>query len=137
MDCRYFPLGLVIFVALERTFCVLDLYFKLYSLRLLTPRPRQCRVPAKLQYTEMHWQLAVEAATNCALLSTLPPLFGIMFLDTMYFTYNSANTQYITTLTTGVMFTKHLPHSCVWQNVIRKMRMSLDSSCHYKMRSLW
>ena len=46
----------------------------------------------------------------------------------MYFAYNSANTQCITTLTTGVMCTKHLPHSCLSQNVIRKMRMSLDSS---------
>ena len=38
----------------------------------------------------------------------------------MYFAYNGANTQCITTLTTGVMFTKHLPHSCVSQNVIRQ-----------------
>ena len=46
----------------------------------------------------------------------------------MYFAYNSANTQCVTTLTTGVMCTKHLPHGCVWQNLIRKMRMNLDSS---------
>ena len=39
---------------------------------------------------------------------------------------NSANMQCITTLTTGVMFTKHLPHSCIPQNVIRKMQMNLD-----------
>ena len=45
--------------------------------------------------------------------------------------YNSANTHCITTLTTGVMFTKHLPHSYVSQNVIRQMRMSLDSSFNY------
>ena len=44
----------------------------------------------------------------------------------MYFVYNSANTQCITTLTTGVMFIKHLPHSCVSLNVIRKMQMNLD-----------
>ena len=44
----------------------------------------------------------------------------------MYFAYNSANTQCITTLTTGVMFIKHLPHSCVSLNVIRKMQTNLD-----------
>ena len=32
-----------------------SLYFKFYSLRLLTSRPMQYRVPAKL-HTEMHWQ---------------------------------------------------------------------------------
>ena len=39
----------------------------------------------------------------------------------MYFAYNSANTQCITTLTTGV-----IPHSCVSLNVIRKMQTNLD-----------
>ena len=34
-------------------------------------------------------------------------------LSLMYFAYNSANTQCVTTLTTGVMCTKHLPHSCL------------------------
>ena len=34
--------------------------------------------------------------------------------------------QCITTLTTGVMFIKHLPHSCVSLNVIRKMQTNLD-----------
>ena len=50
-----------------------SLYFKFYSLRLLTPRPMQYRVPAKL-HTEMHWQYwpspLCEAATNCAFWST-------------------------------------------------------------------
>ena len=44
-------------------------YFKLYSLRLLTPRPMQYRVPAKLR-TEMYWQYwpspLCKAATKCA-----------------------------------------------------------------------
>ena len=48
----YSPLGLVIFVAVERT-CMFykrsrSLYFKFYSLQLLTPIPMQYRVPAKL-----------------------------------------------------------------------------------------
>ena len=54
----------------------------------------------------------------------------------MYFAYNSANTQCITTLTAGVMFTKHLLHSCVYQNVIHKMRMSLDSSFNLSTKTI-
>ena len=54
----------------------------------------------------------------------------------IYFAYNSANTQYITTLTTGVMFTKHLPHSCVSLNVIRKMQMNLDGIFNNSTTSL-
>ena len=81
----------------RRDFCTFykrsrSLYFKFYSLRLLTPRPMQYRVPVKL-HTEMHWQYwpspLREAATNCAFWSTpcecrLPSLFSIMFLDTLY-----------------------------------------------------
>ena len=79
-----------------------SLYFKFYSLRLLTPRPMQYRVPAKL-HTEMHWQYwpspLCEAAMICAFWSTrcesagfrcesagcrLPSLLAIMFSDTLY-----------------------------------------------------
>ena len=88
----YSPPGLVIFVAVEGT-CTFykrsrSLYFKFYSLRLLTPRPMQYRVP-----TEMHWQywpsplrggndllLLISAVRVCR----LPSLFSIMFLDTLY-----------------------------------------------------
>ena len=69
-----------------------SLYFKFYSLRLLTPRPMQYRVPEKL-HIEMHWQywlsplrggnelrLLIYAVRVCR----LPSLFSIMFLDTLY-----------------------------------------------------
>ena len=44
--------------------------------------------------------------------------------------------QCITTLTTGVMFTKvkHLPHSCVSLSVIRKMQTNLDGIFNYNSR---
>ena len=55
----------------------------------------------------------------------------------MYFAYNSANMQCITTLTTGVMFSKHLPHSCVSLNVIRKMQTNLDGIFKYFLMFLY
>ena len=81
----------------RRDFCTFykrsqSLYFKFYSLRLLTPRPMQYRVPAKL-HTEMHWQYGrrhfarrqriAPFDLRCASLPVAVAI-SIMFLDTLY-----------------------------------------------------
>ena len=58
---------------------------------------------------------------------------NLVYSQLSTYAYNSANTQCITTLTTGVMFIKHLPHSCVSLNVIRKMKTNLDGIFKYNL----